>query len=105
MPRRPSASGPARPAVPARSTWWGCSASTEPWALIRQWTGQDAAFAQREAEIEKLERLVWDAIYALQKAKLDSEAARLRRAVEAARPACTAPDTLLRPRLKLPNPG
>jgi hypothetical protein len=29
--------------------------------------------------IKKLERLVWDAIYALQKAGLDSEAARLRR--------------------------
>jgi len=52
------------------------------WALIRQWAGQDAAVAQREAEIQKLERLVWDAIYALQKAGLDSEAARLRRAIE-----------------------
>jgi len=29
-----------------------------------------------------LERLVWDAIYALQKAGLDSEAHRLRRAIE-----------------------
>jgi hypothetical protein len=29
--------------------------------------------------IKKLERLVWDAIYALQKAGLDSEAARLQR--------------------------
>jgi hypothetical protein len=28
------------------------------------------------------DRLVWDAIYILQKAKLDSEAARLRRALE-----------------------
>ncbi len=52
------------------------------WALIRQWTGHDPAIAQREAEIEKLERLVWDAIYALQKAGLDSESARLRRALE-----------------------
>lgn len=52
------------------------------WALIRQWTGYDAAISQREAEIEKLERLVWDAVYALQKAGLDSEAARLRRALE-----------------------
>ena len=51
-------------------------------ALIRQWTGHDAAIAQGEAEIEKLERLVWDAIYALQKAGLDAEAARLRRAVQ-----------------------
>ena len=52
------------------------------WALIRQWAGQDAAVAQREGEIQKLERLVWDAIYALQKAGLDSEAARLRRVIE-----------------------
>ncbi len=52
------------------------------WALIRQWTGHDPAIAQREAEIQMLERLVWDAIYALQKAGVDSEAARLRRAIE-----------------------
>ena len=52
------------------------------WALIRQWTGHDPAVAQREAEIQKLERLVWDAVYALQKAGLDSEAGRLRRAIE-----------------------
>lgn len=52
------------------------------WALIRQWAGHDAAVAQREAEIQRLERLVWDAIYALQKAGLDREAARLRRVLE-----------------------
>ncbi len=52
------------------------------WALIRQWTGHDPAIAQREAEIQMLDRLVWDAIYALQKAGADSEAARLRRALE-----------------------
>ncbi len=52
------------------------------WALIRQWAGHDAAVAQREEEIKKLERLVWDAVYALQKAHLDSEATRLRRALE-----------------------
>lgn len=52
------------------------------WALIRQWAGHDAAIAQREAEIERLERLVWDAVYALQKANLDREAVRLRRAIE-----------------------
>ena len=52
------------------------------WALIRQWTGHDPAIAAREATIQKLERLVWDAIYALQKAGLDSEAARLRRAIQ-----------------------
>jgi len=51
------------------------------WAIIRQWAGHDAALAQRDAEIQKMERLVWDAIYALQKAGLDSEAARLRRAI------------------------
>ena len=52
------------------------------WALIRQWAGHDAAAAQRDAQIQRLERLVWDAVYALQKAGLDSEAARLRRALE-----------------------
>ena len=52
------------------------------WALIRQWAGYDAAVAQREEEIKRLERLVWDAVYALQKAGLDSEAAKLRRAIE-----------------------
>jgi hypothetical protein len=51
------------------------------WALIRQWAGHDAAIAQREAEIKRLERLVWDAIYALQKAGLDKESDRLRRAI------------------------
>ena len=52
------------------------------WALIRQWAGYDAAVAEREAQIQKLERLVWDAIDSLQKAGQDSEAARLRRAIE-----------------------
>jgi len=51
------------------------------WALIRQWTGHDPAVAQREAQIQRLERLVLDAIYALQKAGLDSESHRLRRAL------------------------
>jgi hypothetical protein len=51
------------------------------WALIRQWAGHDAAVAQRDAAIQRMERLVWDAIYALQEAGLDSEAARLRRAI------------------------
>jgi hypothetical protein len=51
------------------------------WALIRQWAGHDAAVAQREAEIQRLERLVWDAVYTLQKSGHDSEAARLRRAI------------------------
>jgi hypothetical protein len=51
------------------------------WALIRQWAGHDAALGQRDAEIERLERLVWDAVYLLQKAGLDRESARLRRAL------------------------
>lgn len=51
------------------------------WAIIRQWTGLDPAIAQRKAQIQRLERLVWDAIYALQKAGLDAEAHRLRRAL------------------------
>jgi hypothetical protein len=38
--------------------------------------------AQREARIQQLERLVWDAIYALQKGRLDNEADRLRRAIQ-----------------------
>jgi hypothetical protein len=50
------------------------------WALIRQWTGA-AANTQHETRIEKLERLVWDAIYALQRAGVDDEAARLRQAL------------------------
>jgi hypothetical protein len=52
------------------------------WAIIRQWAGYDAAISQREGRIQQLERLVWDAIYALQKGKLDEEAHRLRRALE-----------------------
>lgn len=52
------------------------------WALIRQWAGYDAAVAEREATIQRLERLVWDAIYALQAAHLDDEAAKLRRALQ-----------------------
>jgi hypothetical protein len=38
------------------------------WALLRQWAGHDAAVAQKEAEIQRLERPVWDAMHALQKA-------------------------------------
>ena len=52
------------------------------WALIRQWAGQDAAIAAKEAKIRELERLAWDAVYALQKAGLDQEAGRLRRKLE-----------------------
>jgi hypothetical protein len=52
------------------------------WAIIRQWAGYDAAIAQKEAQIQRLERLVLDAIYALQKAGLDDAASRLRRALQ-----------------------
>ena len=52
------------------------------WAIIRQWTGYEAAIAQKEAQIQRLERLVSDAIYALQKAGLDDLANRLRRALQ-----------------------
>ncbi len=52
------------------------------WALIRQWTGHDPAIAAREESIQKLQRLLWDAIYALQKAGAEREAARFRRALE-----------------------
>jgi hypothetical protein len=45
------------------------------WAILRQWAGYDAAVAEREKQIKKLQNLVWNAIYALQKA------AKLRRAV------------------------
>jgi hypothetical protein len=54
------------------------------WALIKEWTGHEPVVAERDAEIQRLERLVWDAVYALQKAGLDRESARLRRAVERA---------------------
>jgi hypothetical protein len=52
------------------------------WAILRQWAGHDVAVAQREAQIQRLETLVWDAIYALQKAGLDEEVARLRRVLD-----------------------
>jgi hypothetical protein len=52
------------------------------WAPLRQWAGYDAAVAQPEEEIKRLERVVWDAIYVLQKAGLENEAAKLRRIFE-----------------------
>jgi hypothetical protein len=52
------------------------------WALIKQWAGHDAAVAQRQAEIDRLERLVWDAVYALERAGLDKETAKLRHSIE-----------------------
>jgi len=51
-------------------------------ALIRQRCGSDAIVAAWDKQIEAIERLVWDAVYALQKEGLDSEAIRLRRALE-----------------------
>jgi hypothetical protein len=51
------------------------------WALVRQWAGLDATVAARDEQIRRLERLVWDAIYALQEAGLDSKANKLRRAI------------------------
>ena len=52
------------------------------WAIAD--SGQDTTrrFVLKGAQRQKLERLVWDAIYALQKANLDSDAAKLRRALE-----------------------
>jgi hypothetical protein len=52
------------------------------WAIIRQWASYDAAISQKEAQIQRLERLVLDAIYALQKAGLDDDANRFRRAMQ-----------------------
>jgi hypothetical protein len=52
------------------------------WAILRQWCHNDALTAAREKEISTLVQLVWDAIYALQKAGADEEAARLRHVLE-----------------------
>ena len=51
------------------------------WALVRQWAGHDAAVATREARIRKMERLVSDENYALEKAGANREAERFRRAL------------------------
>jgi hypothetical protein len=51
-------------------------------AIIRQVDRACPPIAEREAYIETLQRIVRGAIYALQKAGPDSQAARLRRAVE-----------------------
>ena len=52
------------------------------WAIVRQWCGQDAAIALREKRIKDLEKLLWDAVYVLQKAGQDLESAKLRRRLE-----------------------
>jgi hypothetical protein len=49
------------------------------YALVRQWAGEDEPLARRDKEIERLGRLVIDAIYALRAAGNDKEAARLDR--------------------------
>jgi len=53
--------------------------------------------AAREPTIQKLERLVWDTTYGLQKAGLDTEASRLHGATQRDRnKPSVAPDILLR---------
>lgn len=52
------------------------------WAILRQWCHNDAFTAAREKEISTLVQLVWDAVYALQKAGAHEEAARLRHVLE-----------------------
>jgi hypothetical protein len=47
------------------------------WALIRQWVSLDPSAVLR-SEIDRLQRLVLDAVYALQRAGLDQTAHRLR---------------------------
>jgi hypothetical protein len=52
------------------------------WAIVRQSSDVDAAIAIREKRISDLERLVWDAVYVLQKAGHYQETAALRRKLE-----------------------
>jgi hypothetical protein len=52
------------------------------WALLRQWCRTDASSPTREKQIDTLVRLLWDAIYALQKAGVNDEADRLRHVLE-----------------------
>jgi hypothetical protein len=55
------------------------------WAIIRQWTGYDAAIVQKEAQIQRLERLVLGAICALQRGGLDDAINRLHRVLPRSR--------------------
>jgi hypothetical protein len=48
-------------------------------ALIREWAGSDEPLARRDREIERLHRLVVDAIYVLRSSGHDADAARLDR--------------------------
>lgn len=49
------------------------------WAILRQWAGHDVVVVELEERVERAERIAMDAVYALQKAGLDTEAERLRR--------------------------
>jgi hypothetical protein len=49
------------------------------WALCRQWAGFDQALAERDAEIERLRRIIDDTRYELRRAGNDELAARLDR--------------------------
>jgi hypothetical protein len=52
------------------------------WAIVRQWAGLDRALAERDEEIERLRRIVWDAIHVFRREHHDSEADRLERALK-----------------------
>lgn len=49
------------------------------WALCHQWAGFDQALAERDAEIERLRRIIDDTRYELRRAGQDDLAARLDR--------------------------
>jgi hypothetical protein len=53
------------------------------WALVRQWAGFDEAVASREREIERLRRVVSDAVYMLKRHGLDDDVRRLERKLRA----------------------
>lgn len=52
------------------------------WALCRQWAGFDQALAERDAEIERLRRIIYDLGYELRRAGQDELAAKLERKVK-----------------------
>jgi hypothetical protein len=51
-------------------------------ALVRKWAGEDEPLTRRDKDIERLGRLVIDAIYALRAAGNDKEATRLDRKLQ-----------------------
>ena len=53
------------------------------WALVRQWAGFDEVVASREREIERLRRVVSDAVYMLKRHGLDDDVRRLKRKLRA----------------------